>query len=303
MTQATAARAVEDEAGTLSRALVVWDRLDNELIEAQLSGRSVTTWAYAFRQEGKELRGLSVEGIEECSRLAAMRGEALRVIDWKLEDQGEAYFAIVQCGRYAVKGDTGEAILLDTSIGTKREKKVKVRRTGGFYTDDNAADIAMSKATRNAKSKLLDPQLKEQVLDSAIESGRVVTPTKQEAEKVVHAERREAIPPPQTKVEEDECRRRFYAVAKERCSSQAEIHKAAGVKCPPEKQHDIDPKDPRYCNALRDGVNSYAQLNKTTKGAAWEYFRAALLDQTEEAEPEEPYTAEDLERDLAEESP
>lgn len=276
MAQDTSTRPAVEEDTSLSRALVVWDRLDNELIEAQLAGRSVTTWAYTFRQDGKQLQGLSVAGIEECSRLAAMRGEALRVLDWKIDDQGDAYFAIVQCGRYAVK-ETGESILLDTAIGTKRERKVKVRRSGGYYTDENAADIAISKAARNAKAKLLDPQLKDQVLAAAVDSERVAVTAPGDADKAERAQRREAIPPPPAKVDEDNARRRFYATAREYgLLSQAQIHARLKLNCAPGAKHDINPKDPSACNSLRDAVDTYARQNEMGKAEAWEYFRERL---------------------------
>jgi len=276
-----------------SKALVIFDRLDNDVIIAQLQGRSVTTWAYTFQQEGKKLSGLSVTGIEECSRLAAMRGEALRVLTFRLEDQGEAYFAMVECGRFAVR-EGGEAVLLDTALGTKREMKVKVRRSGGYYTDGNAADVAMSKAARNAKAKLLDPQLKEQVMAAALETGRVTVATPDDARRIERARRREEIPPPKEKVDEDQARRRFYATADDLgLATQGAIHGRLKLQCGA-AQHDIDPKDRRYCNALRDSVRAYAQENRGSLAEAWEHYRALLQPVEEEPEGSPPDEWEEL---------
>lgn len=283
----------EKENGVERTALAIFDRLDNELIEAELAGREAAAWAYEFEQQGRTVRGLSVSGVEEASRISAMRGECFRILRWETAEEADAYRAIVEVGRYAVGQDRQEGVLLDSALGAKREPKYKLARSGVMYRDPHAFEAAVSKAARNAKLKLIAPEIKTRVLEQALSAGKVLRARPEDAAHIAKAAAREAAPPPGPKVDEDAARRRFFAAAREAGLGQREIHAVLGLRCG-KRLHDgdVDPKTgqpvrgdhARACHALREAIAAWANEREGDPAAAWAYYRARLLDAlTEEA--------------------
>lgn len=279
-----------------SRALLVLENIDTDLIVQELEGRAVRQWAYRFREGegGQEVTGLTVAGVEQCSRESAKHGEALRIIrrDWYPMDAGadgtpNAWFAVVEVGRYAVR-ETGEEILLDTSLGTKKEllRKYSARKRR-WYENPHALDVAISKAVRNAKKKLLDPELQERVLEKALGSGQVLESS---AERRLQAETEaahESLPAPdRAQVAEDQARATFYATAAvlgltKQDQIHARLRSTIGLRCQDGAIHDaygqrVRPDDPGACHAMRAAVDRYAATTGPSKAAAWEMLTEQL---------------------------
>jgi len=306
MTQVEPGRTIQKEQGEAieraqqergSKALIIIEDIDTDLIVSEIEGRVSKAWAYSFAQDGATVQGLTVAGIEQCSREAAKKGEALRVISKEHHWDAEArtWFVIVEMGRYAVPLDGGEAILLDSTLGTKQQPTRKYsKRKGRWYEVPNALDVAYSKATRNAKAKLLDPQLQERVLASALAGGRVHTPAPEQQQAAVHEAKREALqaPPGPEKIAEDQARATFYAAAKEMgLKTQTEMHErlrsVIGLAC--QGEHDVRTDNPNACHALREAVNRYAETTGPDKAAAWQYLTELLSAANEPSEEDVPF--------------
>jgi hypothetical protein len=280
-----------------SRALLVLENIDSDLIVQELEGRAVRQWAYRFREggdDGAEVTGLTVAGVEQCSRESARHGEALRIIrrDWYPMDAGadgtpNAWFAVVEVGRFAVR-ETGEEILLDTSLGTKQEllRKYSARKRR-WYENPHALDVAISKAVRNAKKKLLDPELQQRVLAAALDTGQVLESS---AERRLQAETEaahESLPAPdRAQVAEAQARATFYATAgvlglKKQEDIHARLRSTIGLVCPAGAVHDgyrrtVRPDDDGACHALRAAVERYAATTGPSKAAGWEALTEQL---------------------------
>src|SRR3989304_10132837 len=112
--------------------LVAFDRLDDELIIAELQGRAVQTWAYSFRQDNQEVTGLSIGGVEQACRESGRQGEAIRVLRHEWRETEEAVIATVEAGRFLIAAD-GREILTDTTIGAKAapKKRGSNKKRGG----------------------------------------------------------------------------------------------------------------------------------------------------------------------------
>lgn len=254
-------------------ALVLLDRLDDDLIVAELQGRAISTWAYKFTQDGQEITGLSIAGVEQAARETGRHGEAIRVLkhDWRETD--EAYYATVEAGRFYLSAD-GREVLVDSAIGAKREQKQKWGTTRGkWYTDKFAFEKAISKAARNAKGKLLDDKLKAEVIAMALKEGRYrqVQPPEQKA--AARAQVKEQAPPPQATVNTETAHRRFFATAGEmQLRTQAQVHAWLGFLCAGKPEDHMD-GDPKACHLLRDSVQ---QLGGNA--AAWDEMTKRLKD-------------------------
>lgn len=158
---------------THSFALAVFDDAEDDEIVSALSGQITRSWVYEFPMDGETKRGISAVGVEEASGEMAKHGEAIRVIDLKIEyeDEEEARF-LVQAGRYAISADGREA-LLDVTIRGKRQSKKETRRNGGVVVDKFWYEKGVTKAVRNAKLALLPEYAKTHILAEAVKAGKV----------------------------------------------------------------------------------------------------------------------------------
>lgn len=159
-------------ASNTSVLALIDDLEDREIVEA-LSGQVTRSWIYEFPMSGSTVRGISAVGVEEASGEMAKHGEALRVIDVKIdyEDESEARF-MVQAGRYAISADGREA-LLDVTIRGKRQPKKMKLRNGGWQDDEHWYEKGITKAVRNAKLALMPEYAKTHILTEAVKAGRV----------------------------------------------------------------------------------------------------------------------------------
>lgn len=150
------------------------DKLDDEAIVAELQGQIVDTLAYQFEKDGQTITGLSKAGVDAVCREMAKQGEVIRELELNVLDTGEDYVAHVKAGRYIIQinQQTGESreVLLDTVFGVKRQpKKYDNGKTNPF-----AYEQAVSKASRNAKMRLLREDLKQATIQLAQEQKKVI---------------------------------------------------------------------------------------------------------------------------------
>jgi hypothetical protein len=125
-------------------------------------------WVYSFRQEGKQIVGLSADGIQDGVRALAFQGETIRTIWVRLDaqDDDDAYF--MACAvRYAVS-PVGQEIALDSTV---RAKKVsKWNDAAKKSPNKNWYEHGTTKAARNVEEAMLPEALKRQLLRQAIGS-------------------------------------------------------------------------------------------------------------------------------------
>lgn len=240
------------EANGQELALITLDRLDDDLIIAELQGRAVSAWAYIFTQDGQEVTGLSVAGVEQAARETGRHGEAIRVIhhDWRETD--DAYYVTVEAGRFYVASD-GREVHVDTAIGAKKEAKLKWGKNKGWYTDKFAFEKAFSKAARNAKAKLLDETLKAEVIAMALKEGRYRQVSQADRKATAKSQAKESSTPTAEQVKTEEARRRFFATAGEMTlNTLSEIHDFLGLACKGQGNHKNN--DPEACHLLRERI-------------------------------------------------
>lgn len=170
------------------RPFEVMERLENEDILQELRGEMIETLVYEFTgHDGRRVMGLSKAGVDWVASEMAMKGEVLRELDFQLLPDSENVTAVVKAGRFAVSQD-GREVLLETVFGTKRQprrREVYVRDKDGEpvieeghplkRTEDDpfVIEVAMMKAARNAKRRLMPESLIARVIGMAREEGRV----------------------------------------------------------------------------------------------------------------------------------
>lgn len=132
---------------------------DDEAIEAELMGRAMEHYVYSFDQDGKNVTGLTVNGVNEMSRLLTKKkdsGIKIRVvpdsvkIERGVEENGQAGVSVILMAENMLTGET--------AIGAKFEPYKKTGRNGQ-YDNTFALEKAVSKAERNAKRKLIPEKI------------------------------------------------------------------------------------------------------------------------------------------------
>lgn len=161
-----------------STPFVLMEVEDDHEILAEIQGAVLDAYVYSFRQGDKEVIGLSKAGVEAvCRESADKKGEAYRVIDYKVEEDADYVKVIVKSGRYRIidtQGDIRE-ILIDTAIGAKRQSKNIRGRDGRVTPNPFAFEVAISKAQRNAKMSLLPHKFITEMMKRFRKDGNVRT--------------------------------------------------------------------------------------------------------------------------------
>jgi hypothetical protein len=144
------------------------DTLDDKQIIEQLEGRLPEVLTYHFSEGGKEVWGLSKNGIDECKAEMAKKGEIIREVECECVDQGDEAFFKCKAERVVV-ANTGQEVRLDTAFGFKRQSK-KTPRGGSnsFWYEQGSI-----KSCRNAVSRLIPSAIKEAVIAYAKAGGKV----------------------------------------------------------------------------------------------------------------------------------
>jgi len=147
-----------------SEVYELMDDADTELIISSLAGKVIERYVYYLPHI--KAYGLSVNGVEDACRYMAERGEFIRVEDMPqviIDEKG--CLANVIARRYVKDGKTGELICADTSLGTKYELRIKEKTDGSPWKDKFFREIAVSKAARNAKGKLILEEIKVKLIE------------------------------------------------------------------------------------------------------------------------------------------
>ncbi len=170
------------------RPFEVMERVEDEAVIQELRGEVIETLVYEFNdRDSRRVVGLSKAGVDRVASEMAMKGEVLRELDFELIPDVDSVTAVVKAGRFAVSQD-GREILLETVFGTKRQprkREIYVRGKDGktifkdgqpvkrLEEDPFVVEVAMVKAARNAKRRLMPESLITKVIDMARKEGRV----------------------------------------------------------------------------------------------------------------------------------
>jgi hypothetical protein len=170
------------------RPFEIMERVEDEAVIQELRGEVIETLVYEFSdRDGRRVVGLSKAGVDRVASEMAMKGEVLRELDFELIPDADSVTAVVKAGRFAVSQD-GREILLETVFGTKRQprkREIYVRGKDGkpiikdgqplkrLEEDPFVVEVAMVKAARNAKRRLMPESLITKVIDMARREGRV----------------------------------------------------------------------------------------------------------------------------------
>jgi hypothetical protein len=121
----------------------------------------VPEWIYSFNVSGQNVTGVSARGVQDAARALSTQGEAIRVIDVRLEreDERDAYF-IAMAARFAISPD-GQEIETDRTIRGKRQPKYMKKRDGSEQFNEFWFEIGLTKAARNVTEALLPSVLRE----------------------------------------------------------------------------------------------------------------------------------------------
>lgn len=159
----------------------IMDKMDDELILAEIEGRIVDTWVYHFFEGGKEQWGLSKVGVDAACSELAKKGEVIRELElnFYLDPVDKEYVVFVsKAGRFAVTRD-GKEVLLDTAIGTKRQWTKLIRKDGSTCPNQFYFEQGAMKALRNARARLISEEIKTKIIAFAKEKNKtksVATP-------------------------------------------------------------------------------------------------------------------------------
>lgn len=151
---------------------------DDDAIEAELKGKAMEHYVYSFKQNGAEVTGLTVAGVNEMSRLLTRKkdsGIKIRIVPESIKIKTDAEMqeskgiSVVLMAENMLSGET--------SIGAKFEPYQKKGRKG-LYENTFALEKAVSKAERNAKRKLIPEKLAIETIRKFVNQGNVqaITP-------------------------------------------------------------------------------------------------------------------------------
>jgi hypothetical protein len=132
----------------------------------------VGEWRYSFKVKGKQVEGLSADGVQDGVRQMSRKGEAIRCLWSHLErdTEREAFF-VAMAARYAIAPD-GREICMDTTVRGKRVPKYEMsapddRGEQHEYFNKDWFEHGITKSARNAEEALMPEALKQWMLAEA----------------------------------------------------------------------------------------------------------------------------------------
>lgn len=153
---------------------LLMEQADEEQILAEMKGEIIKEFVYSFPQGGKEIVGLSKTGVDNACREASKKGEFFRVIDMpQIQQDGDYINVIVKVGRYTLHPETRQEIMIDSTLGAKRQWKKMKLQDKSIVADPFWFEKALSKAERNAKRKLLPEKLIVELIKEYRKQGKV----------------------------------------------------------------------------------------------------------------------------------
>lgn len=148
------------------------DALDDDLVKAELEGRITNLWVYHFTDKGQEVVGLSKTGVDAACNEFAKSGHVIEEGEakWSTDPVDPEYMLFsITATRYLVNLETGERIRMETVNGAKRQgRKHKNGKFNPFFFE-----TGVSKAARNARSRLIPEEVKAAIIAKARADGKV----------------------------------------------------------------------------------------------------------------------------------
>jgi len=153
----------------------IMDRLDDELIEAELKNRVVNTWSYSFKgSDGRLQEGLSKVGVDEACVEMSKRGYIIRegqIVMTPDPTNAEYMLFQVPASLIRITGE-GKEVLMDVVNGTKRQWIKMKLKNGSVVNDPFWYEKGAMKAARNARSRLIPSETKATILMLARQKGK-----------------------------------------------------------------------------------------------------------------------------------
>jgi len=153
----------------------IMDRLDDELIEAELKNRVVNTWSYSFKgSDGRLQEGLSKVGVDEACVEMSKRGYIIRegqIVMTPDPTNAEYMLFQVPASLIRITGE-GKEVLMDVVNGTKRQWIKMKLKNGSTVNDPFWYEKGAMKAARNARSRLIPSETKATILMLARQKGK-----------------------------------------------------------------------------------------------------------------------------------
>ena len=152
------------------------EKLEDEILLQELRGQVIEPLVYEFIDPGgRSVVGISKAGVDWVASEMMMRGEVLRELDFQLILEPSYVIAVVKAGRFTMNRE-GHEVQLETAFGARRQPRK--RKTPALNTetqeedDPFAIEIALIKAARNAKRRLMPESLIIRVFDIAHDEGK-----------------------------------------------------------------------------------------------------------------------------------
>lgn len=137
-----------------TRIVVASELADDEIIEREMMGEVLPYFIYCFKQDGKDVIGLTVKGVNEVVRRLGKdprSGSKIRI--------NPQYLIKEECEREGEKGIEVSVFAEDLVTGNSawgvKFEPYKKKGRNGQYNNTFAVEKALSKAERNAKRKLI----------------------------------------------------------------------------------------------------------------------------------------------------
>jgi hypothetical protein len=154
----------------------VMDRLDDEIIQAELENRMVSTWVYSFKGDnGQQQMGLSKKGVDEACTEMAKKGHLIEEEDISYSpcpiDKEYVLFK-ARVRRVLINGDGGR-VPMEPVFGTKRQWIKDFRKNGPPADDKFWFEKGCAKALRNARSRLIPAEIQAAIIGKAKQTNKV----------------------------------------------------------------------------------------------------------------------------------
>jgi hypothetical protein len=153
----------------------VMDRLDDEIIQAELENRVVSTWVYSFESDGKPQTGLSKKGVDEACTEMAKKGHVIEEesLEYKPCPISSEHVLFTAKVRRVLINKDGSRVPMETVFGTKRQWIKDYRKSGQAVDDKFWYEKGSAKALRNARSRLIPAEIQAAIIGLAKQQGRV----------------------------------------------------------------------------------------------------------------------------------
>lgn len=153
--------------------------LDDQQEIAELAGKITRVYVYETRGAKGPEYALSKAGVNWACRQLAAKGEAIRVVghpEIKIDPTSPEHVLVsVIAERVAIKGGKSPVeIRLDSDLGSKRQWVKMQLRNGNVVADEKWYEKSVSKATRNAKRKLLEDGFVEEIIREAVKQEKFI---------------------------------------------------------------------------------------------------------------------------------